>query len=578
MYMINIFWLFLFLIILLFLLFKLQSRPPTYQNKTTEYFGSKSKATPSKPLIKKKEKIGEKIATDLAVRAVVNSSKSALPPTPQLKLAAPAAQQQQVRLAAPAQKQQQAAPSINASIYQQKSSSNDPSAQDLAALSQLSKQTVEFMVQADDSFECVFNGQVVSTGSNWNQVYQFSIPNVQANDKIQFAVRNSGGPGSLRLQFTYGGRTFFGDASNLTVLGKQPEFNGPIIGNRYMGCFQDLPYNRDLPMSVGFMSKDQCMLTAYNNNMPFYGVQSGGHCFIGGSYGRWGGLNEANCRVPCSHNPSETCGGSGTNSIFSVRDRPSLIYVDPVSNPSFDARARAVWVQSDGTALGRWLFELTVPSLNKLNFCPDYNYAEFNPAGCLNARNAQNCKSSVLPNYHALFQTCGKKYDTNDPDLFFMVMNRVFGITYDLEAISKESTQKKMTDSNLMARLKAKKLMPPKQGFSSGSLYLTEFLESNFRMLGLLAIIGKRINYPMDPKQMVGRKLVLPDSPMYYALVKRALQFSGKERDDPVSKMFMDSFNKTYLLARIIVGTPTIARECSCLGLSLANSQQCVPC
>lgn len=568
MYMINIFWLFLFLIILLFLLFKLQSGP-RHTVQTTEYFGSKAKAAKSSKPLLKKNNVGEKIATDLAVRAVVNSSKASVPQPVKL------APVEQVRSAAPIAAQpsaQQQAP-----LFQQ-SASNDPSAQDLATLSQLSKQTVDFMVQADDGFECIFNGQVVSTGSNWNQMYQFSVPNVQANDKIQFAVRNSGGPGSLRIQFTYGGRTFFGDASNLTVLGKQPEFNGPIIGNRYLGCFQDLPYNRDLPMSVGFMSKDQCMLTAYNNNMPFYGVQSGGHCFIGGSYGRWGSLNEANCRVPCSHNPNETCGGSGTNSIFSVRDRPSLIYVDPVANPSFDARARAVWVQSDGTALGRWLFELTVPSLNKLNFCPDYNYAEFNPAGCLNARNKQNCMSSVLPNYNALVQTCGKKYDTNDPDLFFMVMNRVFGLTYDLEAISKESTQKKMTDSNLMARLKAKKLMPPKQGYSSGSLYLTEFLENNFRMLGLLALIGKRINYPMDPKQMVGRKIVLPDSPMYYALVKRALQFSGKERDDPVSKMFMDSFNKTYLLARIIVGTPTIARECSCLGLSLANSQQCVPC
>ena len=180
-------------------------------------------------------------------------------------------------------------------------------------------------------------------------------------------------------------------------------------------------------------------------------------------------------------------------------------------------------------------------------------------------------------------QSCGKKYNTTDPDLFFMVMNKTFKLTYDLDnkvspSNSKHNAQKKMTDGELMARLKAKKLMPPKEGYSSGSLYLTEFLENNFRMLGLLAMIGKRINYPMDPKQMVAYKIVLPDSPMYYALVKKALQFSSKERDDPLSKMFMDAYNKTYLLARIIVGTPAVARECSCLGLSVQNSQQCVPC
>jgi len=447
------------------------------------------------------------------------------------------------------------------------------------------KSSVEFMVQADDSFECIHNGQVVASGNNWNQMYKFTVNDVSPNSKILFGVRNNGGPGSIRIQFRYSGRTFFSDLSNMVCLGKQNELNGPIIGNRYMGCFQDLNYNRDLPMSVGFMSKDQCMLTAFNQNVPYYALQSGGLCFLGNSYGRWGRMNEAFCKVPCSANPSDMCGGSGTNSVFSVKEKPEMMYVDPVANPAFDVRAKAMWIQSDGSALGRWLFELTMPSLDKLDFCPDYNYAEFNPAGCLNARSKETCTSSVLPNYNSMPQSCGKKYNTTDPDLFFMVMNKTFKLTYDLDnkvspspSNSKHNAQKKMTDGELMARLKAKKLMPPKEGYSSGSLYLTEFLENNFKMLGLLAMIGKRINYPMDPKQMVAYKIVLPDSPMYYALVKKALQFSSKEPDDPLSKMFMDAYNKTYLLARIIVGTPAVARECSCLGLSVQNSQQCVPC
>jgi hypothetical protein len=138
-------------------------------------------------------------------------------------------------------------------------------------------------------------------------------------------------------------------------------------------------------------------------------------------------------------------------------------------------------------------------------------------------------------------------------------------------------TQIKMTNKEFMNVLGVKSLPGPRDGYSSGGAYLSEFLQSNFKMLNLLKIIGDKIKYPMDPKQLVGNQIVLPDSPMFYALVKECLLYTKNHRDQ-LSEMFKECYNKTYLLARIIINTPTIAKECNCLGLSLVGSQQCVPC
>jgi hypothetical protein len=441
-----------------------------------------------------------------------------------------------------------------------------------------------FKVQADDSFQCYYNGQQVSSGNQWNQTYNFNVDNVTPNSKFYFGVTNSGGPGSIRVQFNYGGKLHYGDRTNIRCLGKQPEPNGNIIGNYYVGCMQDYSWNRDLPLYAGFMSKDQCMMTAFNQKMPYYGVQAGGQCFLGSSYGRFGYAN--NCNTRCAYNSSEICGGSSSNGVYSTNQAAQTSVVSPINNQQFDDRSQALWVDSgDSNALGRWLFELTMPSLDKLDFCPNSDYVEFNPAGCLNARTTQNCISSVLPNYNALTQRCGKKYNYNDPDLFFMVMNKVFSFVYEIDKNEKNikpstspiQTQIKMTDKAFIARLKTKSLAPPKQGYSSGSVYLNEFLQNNFRMLGLLKIIGDKVKYPMDQTQLIEGQLVLPDTPMYYALVKEALKYS-KNNKSQLGQMFMDCYNTTYKFARIIIDTPNIARECSCLGLSLQDSQQCVPC
>jgi hypothetical protein len=465
---------------------------------------------------------------------------------------------------------------------------------------------LNMIVVADDEFQCYYNGVQVSSGNQWNNTFKFTINNVTPNSKIFFGVKNSSGPGGIRVQFTYGGNTYYSNLSNMRCVGKQPLPNGTIIPNRFMGCFTDTG-SRDLPLFAGYLSKDECMNYANNQNIPYYGLQNGGECWLGNSYGRYGYSN--NCNKSCSNNGNEKCGGGFANQVYGINQTPETIVISSNSNPNFDNRAETLWVNSgDSYAQGRWLFELSMPSTDKIDFCPDPDYNEFNPAGCLNARTTANCISSVLPNYTASNQKCAKLYNKDDPDKFYMVMNKVFKFVYSIDSdettkdkvinttiniqtdtptnnclvpnIPKNTqmkTQIKMTDTAFINKLKAKSLAPPKNGYSSGSLYLNEFLQSNFKMLGLLKIIGDNIKYPMDPKQLIENQLVLPDSPMYYALVKESLQYTKNHRNQ-LSKIFMDSYNKTYLLARIIINTPSIAKECNCLGLSIIGSQQCVPC
>lgn len=466
-------------------------------------------------------------------------------------------------------------------------------------------QPVSMVVMADNEFQCYYNGVQVGSGNQWNNTFRFTINNVTPNSKIFFGVNNTGGPGGIRLQFTYGGNTYYSDLSNMRCLGKQPTPNGTIIPNRFLGCFTDSG-SRDLPWYVGNMSRDQCMNYANSQNMPFYGLQNGGQCFLGNSYGRYGFAN--NCNTQCWFNGNENCGGTWANQVYAVNQTPETIIVSSNNNPNFDTRAQTIWVNSGDTfAQGRWLFELTIPSTDKLDFCPDIDYEEFNPAGCINARTTAQCRSSVLPNYNASTQRCAKLYNKDDSDKFFMVMNKVFKFVYKIDSSetnvektinatrniqsttnnnclvpntttnTQMTTQIKMTDAAFVNRLKAKSLSPPRQGYSSGSLYLTEFLETNFKMLELLKIIGDNIKYPMDPTQLIENQLVLPDSPMYYGLVKESLKYSKNHRNQ-LSEIFMNIYNRTYNLARIIINTPTIANECNCLGLSFVGSQQCVPC
>jgi len=91
----------------------------------------------------------------------------------------------------------------------------------------------------------------------------------------------------------------------------------------YLGCFKDQK-NRDIS---GFsfkspkMTKKLCMDTCRQKGFKYAGLQYSQHCFCGNSYGKLG--KSDNCKMPCSGNKGEICGGGWANSVYQVESASS---------------------------------------------------------------------------------------------------------------------------------------------------------------------------------------------------------------------------------------------------------------
>jgi RHS repeat-associated protein len=85
-----------------------------------------------------------------------------------------------------------------------------------------------------------------------------------------------------------------------------------------LGCFADSG-TRDLPyyaVAGGSVSTESCVATCRAAGYQYAGTQYSTSCFCGSSYGRYGA--STGCTMPCSGNPSETCGGSWANNVYRV--------------------------------------------------------------------------------------------------------------------------------------------------------------------------------------------------------------------------------------------------------------------
>lgn len=471
--------------------------------------------------------------------------------------------------------------------------------------------TLECMVQCDNSFKAMYDGQEVGRGDNWQQVYRFSIPNIRYGTKVYFYCSNLGGSGYIKAQFKMGNTEIFSNISTLRPLGKM--VGGlPLLGNRYVGCMTDNASNRDLAMNVGEMSRDECLRYAYNNNMAYYALQNGSQCWLGNSFGRWGTAD--NCNKPCVNESREKCGGSLSNQVYAVNQPPSAIEVKVQASTEFDTRAKALWVQSgDDSALGTWIWELTIPDANSLEFCPDINYSEFNPAACREPQNPNNCAISAIPNYRANNDRCVKKFDYSDPDRFYITLNRLFNdIIKNTEAAKSEQMTKRQVqvdfannenpkldncncdkDKNGIRndmRAKYKTLIHYSNPKTYGSVeyktiddntawlpHLKKFMIVNQMLNRVIVIIAKRMDYPLDNNQMIDENHAIPNTPMYYSLIKLGQKYS-ETNHDALSEQFKANYRELYDLARIITGIPKFVRECNCLPFTYPGTRQCVPC
>jgi hypothetical protein len=88
-------------------------------------------------------------------------------------------------------------------------------------------------------------------------------------------------------------------------------------------------------------------------------------------------------------------------------------------------------------------------------------------------------------------------------------------------------------------------------------------------------MFADKIKYPIDKTQLTDDGMVESNTPMYYNLIRQAIKF---DKPDPLKAIFKTIYKNIYLLARIIIGTPDIAKECECLGTSIDGNQKCAPC
>ena len=436
--------------------------------------------------------------------------------------------------------------------------------------------TMTCLIQADDECWVYYKNNLVSHSSNWNVAQSFTINNVVPGDKMWIHAENRAGDGGLIFEFKIGSKIIYSNRETTKFLGKFSP-TGKTAGNRFLGCYRDGP-NRDLREEIGSgMTLSRCMETAINMGMPYYALQYGGQCFVGNSYGRYGQIGIENCSMSCSANYNERCGGGWANSVFAVNQEPNVIEREKPGHADhrFSSLSKYLWPTESGIwSLGKYNIEVLIPRFDTLPFCPDPDFNEFNPAGCSQPTDKNSCNSLPLANYNSELSKCFTKFDWNNQEQFYITMNTLFdyiqknmGNPDHLKALSKIDTVNDMVN-----KLKSK----DKGGnFQSGSRYIVDFINTNYKLIVFLKMFAEKIKYPIDKMQLTDDGFVESDTPMYYNLIKQAMKF---DKPDPMKYMFKSIYKKLYLHARIIIGTPEIAKECECLASSLDGHQKCAPC
>lgn len=99
----------------------------------------------------------------------------------------------------------------------------------------------------------------------------------------------------------------------------------------YVGCYADTG-NRDLPYSaqMGGSDIEACKSLCAAAGYAYAGIQYGGECWCGDSYGQYGGSGD--CNMPCNSNPDQICGGSWANSVYALSAPTETLSV-PASTP-----------------------------------------------------------------------------------------------------------------------------------------------------------------------------------------------------------------------------------------------------
>jgi len=92
----------------------------------------------------------------------------------------------------------------------------------------------------------------------------------------------------------------------------------------YQGCFRtdadapDMPPSTVLPSFSYTLSTEECAVACAKEPMPtlFFGLQAGGRCLCADTFGRYGAVDDSECRTPCTGEVSRICGSDDRISIY----------------------------------------------------------------------------------------------------------------------------------------------------------------------------------------------------------------------------------------------------------------------
>jgi len=99
---------------------------------------------------------------------------------------------------------------------------------------------------------------------------------------------------------------------------------GPLGEPEHLGCYADLPSQRDLPELLPMFSVDpqRCAYACADRGFKYAGLQDGAECWCGTEYGRYGASTA--CKRSCTANLQRRCGGPYANDVYRAgrRARP----------------------------------------------------------------------------------------------------------------------------------------------------------------------------------------------------------------------------------------------------------------
>merc|ERR1711939_124210 len=96
--------------------------------------------------------------------------------------------------------------------------------------------------------------------------------------------------------------------------------NGQGYETEYVGCFRDRR-QRDLPKLFNNYKptkRADCLAEAKKKNFKYIGHQYGGECWMSNAFGKYGQVDDSECKMKCALEPNLICGGGWRNSVWSV--------------------------------------------------------------------------------------------------------------------------------------------------------------------------------------------------------------------------------------------------------------------